>query len=498
MAKRPAYTLFLIKSDLLARADFGPFDSAQDRPAPDFVPLEFWEQPQPANVRLYHSLEVALGTGGKCGQIVWVVGEAFWTQTLSLPASALGGLTKDQIARAIGYDVEALTGLSGADSALGFCKAAPSDESEHLWITQVPLSARAQIQSAVEKAGGSLGGILHPGGLRGPLEAAFDASGSTQTWRRIEVWKDATLCLMGRGEDAQRVAIINGDPAREAWRATVARWMTSNDAGHSEWLGPPGSMANDLSGDNDKPWDVLPPLTGDALKRWLGRWAAKLANEAAATPVIEPNRANTSRHKQLIAVAAVTLACVAACIARGVWLDGQRTKRADQRTMLATQFAHESSTLKVLQAPKQEWDRLQSEIKSTRSDIQKLRTQRTRTGFHGVPDFELQRHRVAELLAALARNAASDLMIDHIEPEENGDMLIEGKCLPNTSVDTFAGALAAVLPGVGWEISPAQRKLSGLIPGGDFKLRVTPSAQQQTPDAPDEIVPSSALAGGLK
>jgi hypothetical protein len=498
MAKRPSYTLILIKSDMLARADFGPFDSAQDRPAPEFVPLEFWEQPQPANVRLYHSLEVALGMGGKCGQIVWVVGEAFWTQTLSLPVNALAGLTKDQIAKAIGYDVEALTGLSGADSALGFCKAAPSDQSEHLWVTQVPLTARAQIQGTIEKAGGSLGGIIHPGGLRGPLDVAFDAPVSAQTWRRIEVWKDATVCLMGRGDDAQRVAIINGDPAQEAWRANVARWMNSNDAGHSEWLGPQGSMANDLSGGNDKHWEVLPPLTGDALKRWLARWAAKLVNEATVTPVIEPSRANTSQRRQLIAVAAVTLACLAACIARGVWLGGQRTKLENQRIVLETQFATQTGTLKLLQAPKQEWDHMQREIKSLRSDLQTLRTQRSHTHFHGVPDFELQRRRVAELLAALSRNAASDLMIDHIEPVGNGDMLIEGKCLPNTSVDTFAGALAAVLPGVGWEVSPAQKKPSGLIPSGDFKLRVTPLVQQKSPDAPDEIIPSSALAGGVK
>lgn len=493
MAKRPAYTLLLIKSDMLARADFGP--------APEFVPLEFWEQPQSANVRLYHSLEVALAMG-KCGRIVWVVGEAFWTQTLSLPASALGGLTKDQIAKAIGYDVEALTGLTGADSALGFCKAAPSDQSEHLWITQVPLSARAQIQSAIEKAGGTLGGILHPGGLRGPLEAAIDGAGSTQTWRRVEVWKDTTLCLLGRGNDAQRVAIINGDPAQEVWRANVARWMNSNDADHSQWLGPQGSMANDLtndlSGGNDNPWKVLPPLAGDALKRWLGRWAEKLVNEPTAMPVIEPSRANTLPRNQLIAIAAVTLACLIACIARGVWLRGQRAILAEQQVVLATQLARETSTLRLLQAPKQEWDRLQSAIKPLRSDLERLRAQRGRAGFHGVPDFELQRHRVAGLLAALGRNAAPDLMIDRIEPDGNGDILIGGKCLHNTSVDTFAGALAAVLPDVGWEISPPQKKLSGLIPSGEFKLRATPLARQKTPDVPDEIIPSSALAGGVK
>ena len=42
---------------------------------------------------------------------MWVIGEEFWTQTLSLPASAVSGLGHEQIAKSIGFDVErALTG----------------------------------------------------------------------------------------------------------------------------------------------------------------------------------------------------------------------------------------------------------------------------------------------------------------------------------------------------------------------------------------------------
>lgn len=155
MPKRAAYTLLFIKSDLIARADFGR--------GPECAAIGFWQQPQASRTRLSYTIEAALKMAGrKCGKSVWVIGEEFWTQTLSLPASAVQGLSREQMAKAVGFDVEALTGISGSDSAIGFCKAAPSDEAEHLWITQVPLAARDQIQSAVEGAGSELAGILHP------------------------------------------------------------------------------------------------------------------------------------------------------------------------------------------------------------------------------------------------------------------------------------------------------------------------------------------------
>lgn len=474
MPKRAVYTLLFIKSDLIARADFGP--------APKYAPMGFWQQPQTSRARLSYSVEAALKSGGnKCARSVWVIGEEFWTQTLSMPASAMQGLSREQVAKAVGFDVEALTGISGSDSAIGYCAAAPSDESEHLWITQVPLGAREQIQSAVEAAGAELAGILHPGGLPGPIkhEAADSAS-----WRRIESWKAATLCIVGQDHQPPRVTVINGE-RQPNWRAGVARWIAAHPATHSEWLDSsdqtiPGA-SEALSG-----WAALPALTGQPLQDWLRQWAIALNEGNRPAPLIEPRRDTGAGARHVVAAAVIALLCLGACIFRASWLANQQDRLLHQ--------------IEDAQAPKRELTTLQKKSDGLRNELAQVKAERARhpvMQVHVAPDMELQRQRIVALLSALQDHSNPDVVVDHIAPGADGSVLIEGKCFPASAVDRLTGALASSLPPVGWEVSPAEKKpIEGLPPGSacQFSLKASPSSAG--PVDHREQAPDSTVAGG--
>jgi hypothetical protein len=455
MAKRVAYSLLFVKSDIVARADFGPL--------PDLEPLGFWQQPQSGNTRLYYSIGSLLEFGGKCGRSVYVIAEEFWTQTLSLPAMALAGLNNEQIRKAIGFDVEALTNVAGSASAIGFCKAAPSDESENFWVTQIGSAVQNQIQTAIETAGGGLAGLVHPGGLPTPVSTA-GVTTPAQSWRRIEVWKDTTLCIAGRGDSPQRVRVINGDATQEAWRTTVSRWITNNDADLSEWLGSQGIMAGDPALESGKSWNPLPTLAGDVLKNWLMQWARELCSGAVHVPIVESLPAGAFTRKRIVTSAMVAAAFLILCVCHGLWLN-------QQETAAELDLSHAgASRLQLVN--------LERQAASLRADLQR-RQKQSNASAHTVKydpaSVDRQRLRLDGLLQALAEKSDGTVVIDRIASESAGVVLIEGHCLPANAVDDFTNRLATVLPARGWDVSPAEKAIpsgSSVDGPGEFRLRV--------------------------
>jgi hypothetical protein len=456
MSKRAAYTLLLVKPDLIARADFGPL--------PSLELLGFWEQTQSSQARLYYSIESALEFGGKCGREVFVIAEEFWTQTLSLPTRALAGLNGEQVHRALGFDLEALTGIAGSAASIGYCKAAPSDEADYFWVTQITSAVQTQIQSAIQAAGGVLAGMAHPGGLPVPISAS-NGSSHAASWRRIEVWKDATLCLAGKGDAANTVRVINGDADQNAWRTVLSRWIDSNKSEHSEWLGPQATVALEGTNTTASTWTSFPSLSGDTLTNWLTHWAKELTSGNRRVPAVEPRLSGVTPQKRALLATVIALVCLAACVGRGVWLEQQQVLT--------------SRELAAAQAPSQHLADLMNQVQQLRIDLSKLQSQaaKIKKGYsYDSENIEHLRLGLDGLLLALAEQSDQTVMIEHISPDSAGVTVIEGKCLPAAAADAFSQRLATVLPRLGWDVAPPEKvMLAGSAVDGlcQFKIKVS-------------------------
>lgn len=156
---KPALSVIFVGQGYLARVDV---PSGADEPS-----RRVWRAARPASVSsIAGAIEsdpaVIADLGGDC----WVLAEDLWTQMLALPAAAVAGLDARAVERALAYELESLSGLSPAESMLGFVPGDDSPAGERtFWVTQAPADEIARIAQIIRCAGGQLVGLAHPAGL---------------------------------------------------------------------------------------------------------------------------------------------------------------------------------------------------------------------------------------------------------------------------------------------------------------------------------------------
>ena len=89
----------------------------------------------------------------------------FWTQTLALPAQTTAGVKNDELGRALGFEAEPFSGLSALETIVGYVPQPGHGAERFFWLTQVPRTLLEQVEYVVERAGGRLAGLGHPGGV---------------------------------------------------------------------------------------------------------------------------------------------------------------------------------------------------------------------------------------------------------------------------------------------------------------------------------------------
>src|SRR5271154_6470118 len=112
MATRPATTILLITRNELVRADFSR--------GPKIALLNLWQQPRPDLPDFASLAEAALIQGPKPGKRVWIFSTDLWTQTLELPANKATGVSASELANALNFEAEALSGHSAFESVVGY------------------------------------------------------------------------------------------------------------------------------------------------------------------------------------------------------------------------------------------------------------------------------------------------------------------------------------------------------------------------------------------
>ncbi len=146
-------TLLIVEAHRVVRADV---------PAPGAkIPPRIYTQQRMTGSPLGEALRAGLALAPGCEKNVWVAASDIWSQTLTLPAAALGGLKDAELAAALAFEAEPLSGIPSSSAAMGFIPVQPPRKDGLADVNAIAMEvyARDDIQSAVKAAGGKLCGV---------------------------------------------------------------------------------------------------------------------------------------------------------------------------------------------------------------------------------------------------------------------------------------------------------------------------------------------------
>ena len=86
---------------------------------------------------------------------VWVLATDVWSHTMSVPAMKAAGLKEEELAGALNFEAESLSGLAALDASLAFAALPPvvGSRDDQYWIGQLALNDRDTIDELVRRAG---------------------------------------------------------------------------------------------------------------------------------------------------------------------------------------------------------------------------------------------------------------------------------------------------------------------------------------------------------
>ena len=232
MAKRAALTLIFLGAHRTDRVDLGP--------APGFAVLEQSHKTAQGSDDPAERVEACLVSTPRIGKVVWVLWEGASAQVLDMPNGVVQGMEREQLAGALGFEAEPLTGVPAAESAIDGVQQKGADgvlpEFRRFWITQLTSEVRDKIEQVVTRAGARFAGITHPGGLpRDRWDSAL-APEAPHEWRRIEIWDQVTFSIHSTAEGGIDTRIIR--TSSEGWTSVLptegqVSWMAAGPATHS-------------------------------------------------------------------------------------------------------------------------------------------------------------------------------------------------------------------------------------------------------------------------
>jgi len=452
-------TFVLITRDELLRADL-PRGSA------DGVRLA--REVRPPVDDLSSLVEAALRLSPERPAAVWVLATDLWTQTLALTAGSVAGLEPERLARALGFEAEPYSGISGIEARAGYIALPASAGDREFWITVLPESQLQQIEFAVTQAGGRLAGVAHPGGL--PRTLADEAP---PAWRRIELWPGALVGVTGGSDVAPRVDIINGEPRSGRWSQDIQRWNAPPRAELAlQWLlATSGVPRAEMPAE-----DGLDLSAPGGAERLLAAWAGELAAAQPRVPVIFPARRPMSVAARRGLSIGVALLCAAVCTGHYWFVEMVRTRQVAETARLRRPAEQVQQIKKEADALRTKRDKLQGEYDKLSGDVTTCRQ-----------TLLAQRLRVARLMELLAKQPADEFLLEKIESTAD-HVVLHGLALRPEAVNLLARALNAELEPLGWRVQTPKNKAQELLVGGgpwkfELSLDDAPPAMAPRPQA---------------
>jgi len=424
-------TLLLITPGFIARGDF----DAQGR-------LIAVAQAVPqANVTDVASLALAaLALLKTPPRRVWALTTAAVTAVIESAPGRLQGLDESELASALAYEAEALTGLPAMSSQTA-ARRLPSLHagSESWWVTQMSQRMRSEIESEVTQRGARLEGVAHPGGLLPQQDAGREG---------FELWQDLLFMRRSQGFDilpVDEAAPLESLMARfPAAPGQPPRWVLTT------------RQATALDG-----VECLSLHDESILRDWLLACHETLTSPTPAVPVLlSPVPPMSGTKRAWLSVAAAVL--VLSLCAGHWWLTERQLHSAQAEIKTLTTLARQRDEL---QAAAAEANKVRAELEAARQhQAQALR------GF-------------GAMLSAVAELRPSGLLVRALkEPSGAGsgggthaastEAVISGLCVQQSLAAEFSNVLAAQLAPHGWSVRPARTtaRLAGTTPMWDFEI----------------------------
>ena len=443
-------TILVVTPALIARGDFDPRG----------LPTEVAHAAPPTNVSDVPSLMLAaLGLLKAAPRRIYLLTTFTVTAVLETTAGRFHGLDATELASALAFEAEAMTGLPALASQTATCQVAGSSGAEAWWVTQITQRLRGEIEIEVLRRGARLEGIAHPGGLVMQLGTAVE---------RFELWHD--LLFIHRPQSPASFDILAVDESATL-PSVMARFPS---AGHTRLILTTTHQAQiaDL--------EVLSLLEDDTLRSWLTSWNQALGAANSALPVLRPPTPALSGAKRLWLSMATASIVLLLCFAH--WSITER------------QLQHAQEELKTLSALAKQRD----DLKQTSADIAKLRTE-----LESARRLQGQALRgFGALLTAVAQLRPSGLLVRTLK-EPGGSVpatghytgmeaLISGLCTHQELAAEFSRTLGERLTPLGWTVRPARTtaRLAGGTPVWDFEIplrldgTIAAASNPQTASAP--------------
>lgn len=452
MHKRPDLTIVAATSAQLFRADFG----ADRDSAPD---LRSGRRTETGTVADAVRTALALGPA-RPARRVFVLCEDLPALSLSLPSIQTEGLAQVELHRALAFEAEPFSNVPPTTAVTG-SRSAPHQHGMDLhWIVECPLADMEAIRDVVRKAGGRLEGVTNPAGLPAPLGRADMSQG----WYRLEHWtRGRVLVRSGKGNVGRVVVQSLAASQPEAVSALSGEWC---EALCHEPQAAPDSVQSFALAD------------AETARRWLHAWGRCLAEGPAdGIALAVPPRTGTPVQPQVALGLGLFAAAAMLCFGHWRWATGQHRQLG---RALADIRAEEQQ---ISQA-----DRRNSELRQAISTARQQQLERETA----CRVLDARRQALAELLRALSEAMPSDGVIQRLQDDGDGQVVVWGTGWSAGAADVLAGRLAGALGGTPWTVQPECRTAKGLLEDAgpwSFGLRVALDdawTRQQLPAAAAE------------
>lgn len=443
-------TLIVVTRDRLIRADFASPRAAEPKT------LIVRERPHIDDpVAL---VETAIGFDRAKPGRVFVLSSDLWTHTLALNSANTHGLTADDLQQMLGFEAEPLSGTSAFEVTSASLPLGESAGQKHFWLTQVPLAVRDQVDEAVRKMGGRLGGIAHPGGV--PL--SFEETAHLGLPGRVEFWPGAAVRVVYADKTITKAHVDDGAIAAN-WLGATADWKQKSGASHVAAVVPEGSPA--AYGADDADEESRTPflsLEDDAtLRRWLAAWHQTFRSKTAAVPLVVPPARRMNQRQRNLVSAVSALVLFGACYAHHQWVGANIKKVADEKA--------------DLEKPGTQLAAVKTQIATIEKDLKKLEEEKTKLAADVQSTeavFDSHRRRLAELMRRLSEDSSHDWVLQEITATGREIKLI-GTTMHPEHISMLTAAITHDFGKLGWGVEPAKQEARNVANnGGPWKFEI--------------------------
>ncbi|MBE0434356.1 MAG: hypothetical protein IBX56_00970 [Methylomicrobium sp.] len=391
--------------------------------------------------RLPAALERIIAQSPPLGRKVWLLYARLDTHTLSLPSLQVEGIEQEFLEQALQFEYEAMTGKTAGKSRLAHQFLGADEDMSHFWIHLIAQETLTGIAAVLKKAGSSLGGLAHPGGLPVLLSGGNEAS-----WLRIECWSSSVFTLAKSPDQGLTLQILHKEQHPQ-WQDEIAHWLLE--------IGPVDKTESVLNNQIEyiPATETSYRLSPDqSLIFWAGLWAQHLLDSGSPmVPLLSPK---TPVNRELMYMAGSGTAAALLCASHFTWLLYQ-THHYDYETEQLRQAEKDIKSYR-------------DSVNKNQDEIAKLAQQITTVASHAetIPKALAGfKTRPAVLLQKLSEGSPEDLVIEDIQTAER-QLQISGVSLQAHLPNALANRLEAPLQALGWRVSPPTKKDLGLFESG--------------------------------